>query len=108
MVDGFWILRIENPQNASGGVVLFINGKVFGGDNGFTWVGSYQSDGRVVKGRLHVENFDPAIPSILGVPGDYDMDFSGNIQGDTIMGTAMLAKQPQHSLGVRLMKKANL
>jgi hypothetical protein len=36
------------------------------------------------------------------------MHFSGNVRGDTITGTAMLANQPQHSLGVRLTKKANL
>jgi hypothetical protein len=41
---------------------------------------------------------------VLGVPGDYDLHFSGNVQGDTITGTAMLANQPQHSspAGLRL------
>jgi hypothetical protein len=108
MVDGFWILEIKTPQYTSGGVCVFINGKIFGGDNGFTWVGTYAGDDRLIKGRLHVHNFDPAIQSVLGVPGDYDMHFSGTVQGDAITGTAMLANQPQHSLGVRLTKRANL
>jgi hypothetical protein len=107
MVDGFWILQIETPQMTSGGVCVFINGKIFGGDNGFTWVGSYTGD-ELIKGRVHVHNFDPAIQSVLGVPGDYEMHFSGNVQGDNITGTAMIAGQPQNSFGVRLIKRANL
>ena len=108
MLDGLWILQILPPPVASGAVVVFINGKVFGGDNGFTWVGTYTADERLIKGRVHVHNFDPDIKSVLGVPGDYDMYFSGNIQGDRITGTAMIANQPQHTIAVRLIKRANL
>jgi|SRR5271157_4462183 len=108
MLEGFWILQIEAPPYTSGGVCVFINGKTFGGDNGFTWVGTYAGDDRLVKGRFHVHNFDPAIQSVLGIPSDYDMHFSGNVDGDTIMGTAILANQPQHRLVVRLIKRANL
>lgn len=108
MVEGFWILKIETPQYTSGGVVFFVNGKVFGGDNGFTWVGTYTGDDRLMKGRVHVHNFDPGVSSVLGIPGDYDMHFSGTVEGDTITGTAMLANQPQQSLPIRMMKRANL
>ena len=108
MVEGFWIIQIQTPQFTSGGVVVFIKGKVFGGDNGFTWVGTYETDDRLLKARVAVHNFDPAIQSALGIPGDYEMHFSGDLQGDTIVGTAMLGNQPQKSLGIRLTKRANL
>lgn len=108
MIEGFWILKIQPPPVTTGGVAIFINGKVFGGDNGFTWVGTYTGDERLVKGRVRVHNFDPDIKSVLGVEGDYDMYFSGNIEGDLITGTAMVANQPQHSLAIRLEKRAQL
>lgn len=108
MLDGLWILQIQPPPVTSGGVVVFINGKIFGGDNGFTWVGTYTEGDRLMKGRVHVHNFDPDIKSVLGVPGDYDMYISGNVQGETITGIAMIANQPQHSVAIRLRKKANL
>ena len=44
MVEGFWILQIKTPQYTSGGVCIFLNGKIFGGDSGFTWVGTYAGD----------------------------------------------------------------
>jgi hypothetical protein len=37
---------------------------------------------------------------VLGVNGDYDMHFSGILDGDVITGTAMIANQPQHSLAI--------
>jgi hypothetical protein len=81
MLDGLWILQILPPPVASGGIVVLINGKIFGGDSGFTWVGTYRADERLLKGRVHVHNFDPGIKSVLGIEGDYDMDVSGQYTG---------------------------
>ena len=108
MVEGFWILQIETPQQTSGGVCVFLNGKIFGGDNGFTWIGTYTSDDKLIKARVNVHNFDKSVQSVLGIPGDYEMHFSGNVQGNMITGAAMLAGQPQHSLACRLLKRASL
>jgi T3SS negative regulator,GrlR len=108
MLDGFWILQIQKPGLTSGGVVVFINGKVFGGDNGFAWVGTYQASEQLIKGRVAVHNFDPSIPSILGIPGDYDLHFTGNVKDTVITGTAILANRAQDSLAIRLTKRANL
>lgn len=108
MIDGLWILTIQPPPVTSGGVVIFINGKIFGGDNGFTWVGSCAVSDNTIRGRVNVHNFDPDIKSVLGVSGDYEMRFSGTLDGETITGTAMIANQPQHSLSLRLTKRANL
>lgn len=88
--------------------MVFANGKIFGGDSGFAWVGTYTRNMNIIKGRVRVHNFDPDVVSVLGVAGDYEMHISGNIEGDTISGTAMIANQPQHSLAIRLFKRANL
>jgi hypothetical protein len=109
MIDGFWIMKVATPpQFTSGGVAVFIGGKIFGGDSGFAWMGTYQESGKLVKARVAVHHFDAAIPSIVGIEGDYEMQFSGNMEGDAITGTAMVTGQPQHSMAVRLSKRANL
>jgi hypothetical protein len=108
MLDGLWILQIRRPEFTSGGVVVFVNGKVFGGDNGFTWVGTYEENPRLVKAQVLVHNFDPEVQSVLGIQGDYELHFSGNVDGNTITGTAILANQPQKSLGIRLTKQIAL
>ncbi|HXY13350.1 MAG TPA: GrlR family regulatory protein [Terriglobales bacterium] len=109
MVEGFWILEISTPQFHSGGVAIFVRGKMFGGDNGFTWMGPYQEAGSLLKARVAVHRFDRTVQSILGnVADDFEMQFAGNLQGDVITGTAMISGQPQQTLTVRLSKKANL
>jgi hypothetical protein len=108
MLEGFWILKILPPPVASGGVILFMHGKIFGGDNGFTWVGVYSLNDQLLKARVRVHNFDTDIKSVLGVDGDYDMHFSGTLDGTLIIGTAMIANQPQHSLAIRLEKYSEL
>jgi hypothetical protein len=109
MIEGMWILKILPPPVTSGGVVVFMNGKILGGDNGFTWVGSYSISDTMIKGRVHVHNFDPDIQSVLGVPGDYEMHFSGTLESENLItGTAMIANQPQHSLALSISKYAAL
>jgi hypothetical protein len=108
MIEGFWILEIRVPQYTTGGVAVFTKGKVYGGDNAFTWIGSYSTDGRIIKGRVNVHNFDSSVQSVLGVSGDYEMHFSGDVRGDVITGTAMIANQPQHSIPIRFTKRADI
>lgn len=109
MVEGFWILEIKTPQFISGGVVIFVGTKIFGGDNGFTWMGTFQESGNIVKARVAVHKFDATIQSVMGeMPDDYEMHFSGTVQGGTISGTAIVSNQPQHSLGILLTKRADL
>jgi hypothetical protein len=107
-LDGLWIVQFTGKEILGSGVAVFSNGKVFGGETGFYYIGSYEAEGKVVKARVMIRNFDPAIPSGFGIPGDYEMDVSAVLQDDKMTGTAMIANQPQHSLGIRLIKKANL
>jgi len=108
MLEGFWIFRIQPPPVSSGGVMMFALGKVYGGDSGFAWVGTYSVSNNIIRARVRVHNFDHDIKSVLGLEGDYDMHFSGTQTGDTIVGTALIANQPQHSLAIRLEKYAQL
>src|ERR1700683_941537 len=43
MVEGFWIVQYEGVQGNGGGVVVFMKGRVLGGDTGFVYTGTYQS-----------------------------------------------------------------
>lgn len=109
VVEGFWTLRFEGPQVAGTGVAVMKDNKLYGGETGFYYMGTYEVDGNVFKARIVVRNFDPAIPSGFGIQGDYEMDVSGVIKDDTTMnGTAMVTGHPQYNIGICLMKRAGL
>src|SRR6478672_1922902 len=102
-VDGFWTLRFEGPQVTGTGVVMMKSNKVYGGETGFYYIGNYEVDDDIFKARIAVHNFDPAIPSGFGIPGDYEMDVSGVLQNHaTMTGTAIIAGLPQYNIGIRL------
>lgn len=108
-IDGFWIVHFTGAEILGTGVAMFTNGKVFGGETGFYYIGTYRAEGNTVKARVMIRNFDPAIASGFGIAGDYEMDVSATLQDDNNMtGTAMITNQPKHNLGIRLTKKANL
>jgi|ERR1039458_979979 hypothetical protein len=107
-VDGFWIVRFTGAEICGSGVVVLANGKLFGGESGFYYVGTYEADGRMLKARAMIRNFDPAVQSGFGIVGDYGMDISAVLQDNEMTGTAMITNQPKHSLGIHLTKKANL
>jgi hypothetical protein len=108
MVEGFWTVQTKVPEGTGGCVVMLIGGKIFGGDNGFYFMGTYYADKMSMKAKVTVQNFDPAIASIFGLKGDYDLEVSATIKGDSMTGTAMLAGEPTKSIGIRLDKKSSL
>jgi hypothetical protein len=107
-IDGLWIAKFAAGQLTGSGVVVFANGKLFGGETGFYYLGSYDADGTIFKAHIVVRNFDPSIPSGFGIATDYEMDVSGILQGDEMTGTAVITGYPQYSLGIRATKKANI
>ena len=107
-LEGLWIVKFTAAGISGSGVAVFCNGKVFGGETGFYYIGTYRSEGKLVKAHVGIHNFDATIPSGFGI-GDYEMDVSAMWQDETNMnGTAIVTNRPQYSMGLNLTKKANL
>jgi hypothetical protein len=108
MIDGLWIVQFHGPQGVGGGVAVFTKGQVLGGDSGFAYVGTYDLKDNLLKAKVAVKNFDPAISNVLGIPGDFDLIIEAKVEGDEISGTGALAKLPDSKIVVRLSKNASL
>jgi hypothetical protein len=98
-LDGLWIVQFTGKEILGSGVVVFSSGKVFGGETGFYYIGTYEADGNVVKARVKICNFDPAVASGFGIQGDYEMDVSAMLKDNQMTGTAMIANQPHIAWG---------
>ncbi len=108
MFEGVWIVQFHGPRGYGGGVVVLANGKVYGGDSGFIWTGSYSEKAGVLTANAKVKHFDTAIPSVMGIAGDFDLVIEGTLKGEVIAGTASLARMPGARMSVRLTKHSNL
>ncbi len=108
MVEGFWIVQYEGMQGNGGGVALFIKGKVFGGDTGYTYLGSYTNEGKSVNAKVTVQAFLPNIPNVTGVVGDFELNIRGTLENDEINGTGTLPGNEAVGIVVKLTRRANL
>jgi len=108
MVDGFWIVQYEGMQGNGGGVAMFIKGKLFGGDTGYTYMGSYQTQGDSLKADVMVRNFLPDIPNVTGVVGDFELKLDGKIEGDVIRATGSVKNLQAVGIAIKLTKRASL
>ena len=108
MVDGFWIIQYEGMQGNGGGVVLFTKGKVFGGDTGYYYLGSYESRGNSVTARIAVRNFIPSIPSVVGITGDFELSIVGTVEGEVMNATGRLVGVNKPGLALKLWKRAEV
>ena len=71
MVDGFWTVQFQSIQGGGGGVAVFTKGKIFGGDSGYTYTGTYEETDNQVKARVSVQNFSPGVPNVMCVFGKH-------------------------------------
>jgi hypothetical protein len=108
MIEGLWIVQYVGLQGSGGGVVVFANGKVLGGDTGYTYIGTYVVEGASLKAQIRVSNFLPEIPNVLGLQGDFDLQISAPINAQIMQGAMSLVGRPGAGIVVKLTKKSSL
>lgn len=107
MIEGLWIVQYEGIQGGGGGVAVFVNGRVLGGDTGFTYVGTYSEKDGNLTAQVRVTNFLPDIPNVLGVEGDFDLLIHGPRKGQVIEASGSVVGQPG-AVALKLTKEASL
>lgn len=109
MMEGLWIVEYEGLQGNGAGVAVFVNGRVLGGDMGYTYEGSYKIRDSAITANVQVRNFLPNTPSVLGFVGDFDVHLLAPMtEGRVIQGTMSVVGHPGMSIALRLTKKADL
>ena len=108
MVEGLWVVQYEGTQGEGAGVVVFVQGRVLGGDFGYTYEGNYVVKDNWIAASIHVANFLPNIASVLGYVGDFDLEMKAPITNGVIQATMSLVGKRGMSIVAKLTKKANL
>jgi hypothetical protein len=108
MVEGFWIVQYEGTKNNGGGVAVFMKNKIFGGDSGSTYVGTYEENGKTLKARVRIHNYMPGVVSAIGIEGDYDLEVTGTVEGDVINASGSPVGQQSAGLLLKLTKAGSV
>jgi hypothetical protein len=83
MMNGFYSVNFKLPEEieGSGGVVILLNGKVYGGDSSYSYQGTYHVDGALLTASLRVSPFNEFLKSIFSAfedTGD-EIQLSGKV-----------------------------
>jgi hypothetical protein len=108
LVEGLWIVQYQGLHGGDSGVVVFVNGRVLGGDNACTYVGDYAVQGGRIIAQVKISFFRSDVQSVLGLPGDAELRLSANASSDLIEGGMTLVGQPGLGIVVKLTKKTSL
>lgn len=92
-MEGFWLVQFQGVQGFGGGAVTLIHGKVFGGDSGFLYTGSYTDQGGTLTAKIHVKRAFPGAPSVMG-RDQFDLELSGTLQGNAIAAKGTIPGTP--------------
>jgi hypothetical protein len=92
-MEGFWLVQFQGVQGFGGGAVTLIHGKVFGGDSGFLYTGSYTDQGGTLSAKIHVKRSFPGAQSVMG-KDQFDLELAGTLQGNVIAAKGTIPGTP--------------
>lgn len=107
-MDGVWTFVI--PSGNGGGVVFARNGKVYGGDLGYFFDGTFTIHGSAVNVTMDVALFNPhaVLASVWGdAAPQFKVSFNGQRSGDIITGQIQRSDLPA-TLDVTLTRRADV
>lgn len=99
-MQGFWTITFSGVQGLSFGVMVCLNGKVFGGDSALMYTGTYTEDGNNLNISMQVQPFAP------GATDNFNVTLAGTIEYNTITATGEVPGTQLH-LGVTMQKQAS-
>jgi len=108
VLNGFWIVQYEGVAGNGGGVAVFLNGNVYGGDTGYLYQGRVSQDGVHVQARISVKNFLPELNSVLGTTDDFELLVDGTLTENVISGQASVVGQNIMGIIVRMTRVSDI
>lgn len=109
MIEGLWIVQYVGLSGSDAGIVVFVSGKVLGGDNGFVYTGNYTETEVGLSARIDVHNFNTSIANILNIKGDYSIQADLEHQGDgTLQGSASVVSESAVGMILKLTRYCGL
>jgi len=109
MYEGLWVVQYAGMEGKDSGVIVLTEGRALGGDNAFTYAGTYQTASDEVNASVLVQNFNPAIGNVLGITGDFTLNLKVKKVADGVLqGEGSTPAAPGFGLKVKLTRRVRL
>lgn len=108
MIEGLWIVQYQGLNGSDCGVVVFVNGRILGGDNACTYIGNYKVSNGILTASVPINFFRSDVQSVLNLPGDAELRLEAPVSDHLIEGGMTLVGQQGAGIVVKLTKKTTL
>jgi hypothetical protein len=108
-MDGLWTAEFGSSAGIfGGGVVIFQEERILGGDGSYYYLGEYKLNGDSFKATIRVSPFLPNAESVFKTVGqDLTLDLAGSLtNGDRAVAQGQARGVPDVRFGVKLTKRA--
>jgi hypothetical protein len=108
-IDGLWTAEFGSSTGVfGGGVVVFQNGKVMGGDAGYYYLGDYRLTEGALVATIEISAFIKGFESVFNTVGqNLKLNLVGSIVDEThVIAQGHPEQMPNLRLGVKLTKRS--
>jgi hypothetical protein len=108
MMDGLWTVEFGSSTGISGGgVAVFRDGKIWGGDSTYFYIGEYALSGTTFKATLSISPFIEGAESVFKTVGrDVTLDLEGLLtSADQAIAQGHPRELPGLNFGAKLTKR---
>ena len=108
-MEGLWTAEFGSSAGIfGGGVAIFKEGKIWGGDGGYFYIGDYQLTGNSFRATIKVSPFIEGYESAFKTVGQtLTLDLSGSFtDNNRALAQGHPREMPNLTLGVKLTKRA--
>jgi hypothetical protein len=97
------------PGFRNGGVVVLETNRIFGGDSGYYYIGTFSAKEGKLDGSARITKHNPAWMNAFGdASSEFDIRIAAIIKPDLIEGFMERCERPGMRLALRLIRKASL
>lgn len=86
-VSGIFQVSFNAALPGAGGFVAVENGTVRGGDNQFSYSGTFEENGEKSAAVLRIEALSPSAKSVFGTHGSFELQLTGTISDSSFSFT---------------------
>jgi hypothetical protein len=107
-VNGLWTAEFTTASGAGTGVVVFVDGRIMGGDAAYYYSGTYQEEGPRLNARLFVKHYAGPLTNVFGQLREVHLTLVASAGGQYIIARAYDPSFPWRQMSIKLQRVQQL
>ncbi len=96
MINGLWTVEFSSALGeTSGGVLIFRQGRAFGGNSSYYYDGGYVTEDEIISVKVSAMTYSPATVSLFGHLRNFTLILNGKIRYPSMELTGRLSTNPK-------------